>query len=128
MIMELKKHYTNVQTGISYTLHGDFYLPDIKPTEDNIILGKWVMLYKTHLEKHNKPLFNSLLMKGKLYHHCAEIENQTRDMFDNLIEQMKKAEGVTERLKEQDQLEWVHRMSNIQQRAREIVCNEIIYN
>lgn len=126
--MELKKHYTNEQTGISYTLHGDFYLPDLKYAEENITLSKWGMLHKTYLEKYKKPLFNSLLMQGKLYHHCAEIENQARDMFDNLIEQMKKAEGVTERLKEQDQLEWVQRMSNIQQRAREIVCNEIIYD
>ncbi len=126
--MELKKHYINEQTGIHYTLHGDFYLPDIKLTEENIALGKWGMLYKAHLEKYKKPLFNSLLMQGKLYHHCAEIEKQAKEMFDSLIEQMKKAEGITKRLKEQDQLELVQRMGNIQQRAREIVCNEIIYN
>ena len=126
--MELKKHYTNEQTGISYTLHGDFYLLDLKVPEENITLGKWGMMHKSYLEKNKKPLFNSLLMQGKLYHHCAEIENQAREVFDNLIEQMKKAEGVTERLKEQDQLEWVQRMSNIQQRAREILCNQIIYN
>lgn len=126
--MELKKHYINEQTGIHYTLHGDFYLPDLKPAEENVTLGKWGMLYKTYLEKHNKALFNSLLIKGNLFQHCAEIENQAREMFDNLIEQMKEAEGVTEQLKEQDQLEWVQRMSNIQQRAREIVCNELIYS
>jgi len=67
-------------------------------------------------------------MQGKLYQHCAEIENQARDMFDAIVEQMKKAEGVTEELKEQDQFEWVQRMGNIQQRAREIVCSELIYS
>ena len=85
------------------------------------------MLHKTYLEKHKKVLFSTLLMQGKLYQHCAEIENQARDIFDALVEQMKVAEGVTEELKEQDQLEWVKRMGNIQQRAREIVCAELIY-
>ena len=126
--MELKKHYTNEETGISYTLHGDFYLPDIKPAEENISLGKWGVMHKTYLEKHNRSLFNSLLVQGKLYQYCAEIENQASEMYDLLIEQIKKAEGVTEELKEQDQFEWVQRMGNIQQRAREIVCSELIYS
>lgn len=125
--MELKKHYTNEQTGINYTLHGDFYLPDIKPAEENITLSKWGMMYKDYLAKHKKVHFNSLLMQGKLYQHCAEIEKQANEMYNLLIEQIKKTEGVAEQLKEQDQLEWVQRMSNIQQRAREIVCNELIY-
>jgi len=128
MIMELKKHYTNEETGISYTLHGDFYLPDIKPAEENISLGKWGVMHKTYLEKHNRSLFNSLLVQGKLYQYCAEIENQASEMYDLLIEQIKKAEGVTEELKEQDQFEWVQRIGNIQQRAREIVCSELIYS
>ncbi len=125
--MELKKHYTNEQTGISYTLHGVFYLPDLKPAEENITLGKWGMMYKTYLEKHKKALFSTLLIQGKLYQYCAETENLARDMYDTLIEQMKTTEGVTEQLKEHDQWEWVQRMSNIQQRANIIVCNELIY-
>lgn len=128
MIVELKKHYTNEQTGISYTLHGDFYLPDIKVPEENITLGKWGMMHKSYLEKHKKALFNSLLIKGTLFQHCAKIEKQANEMYDLLIEQMKAAEGVTEQLKEQGQLEWVQRMSNIQEQAREIVCSELIYS
>ena len=85
-------------------------------------------MHKNYLEKHKSALFNSLLMQGKLYQHCFEVENQARDMFDTLVEQMKEAEGVTEQLKEDDQLEWVCRMGNIEQRAREIVCTELIYN
>ena len=57
MIVELKKHYTNEQTGISYTLHGDFYLPDLKAAEENITLGKWGMLHKDYLEKYKKAFF-----------------------------------------------------------------------
>lgn len=67
-------------------------------------------------------------MQGKLYQHCADIEKLARDMYDTLIEQMKAKEGVTEELKEQDQWEWIQRMENIQQRAREIVCEELIFN
>ena len=85
------------------------------------------MLYKAHLEKHNKSLFTLLIIKGKLFQHCAEVENQAREMFEQLVEQMKKAEGVTEQLKEHNQWEWVHRMGNIQQRAIEIVYDELVY-
>lgn len=85
------------------------------------------MMYKNYLEKHRSALFNSLIIKGKLYQHCAEIEKQAQDMFDTLIEQMKESEGVTEQLKEENQMEWVQRMGNIEARAREIVCSELIY-
>lgn len=85
------------------------------------------MMHKSYLEKYKKALFSTLLIQCKLYQHCAEVEAQAREKFDTLIEQMKAAEGVTEHLKEQNQLEWVQRMGNIEQRAREIVCNELIY-
>ncbi len=115
---------------ISYRRVGDYNIPNLTlpPEEANVTLGKWGMLHKTYLEKHKKVLFSTLLMQGKLYQHCAEVEAQARDMFDTLVEQMKEAEGVTEQLKEENQLEWVCRMGNIEQRAREIVCAELIYN
>ena len=99
----------------------------LPPEEANIRLGKWGMMYKSHLEKHKKVLFNSLLMQGKLYQHCADVERQANEMFDLLVEQMKAAEGVTEQLKEENQMEWVQRMGNIEARAREIVNCELIY-
>ena len=72
-------------------------------------------------------LFTTLLTQGKLYQHCAEVETQARDMFDTLVDQMKNAEGVTEQLKEENQLEWICRMQNIEARAREVVTTELIY-
>ena len=66
-------------------------------------------------------LFN---LKNK---HCIEVENRAREMFDAIVEQMKEAEGITEKLKENNQMEWVCRMQNIESRARDIVCNELIY-
>ena len=116
-------------TNIQYRQVGDFNIPNlILPTEEtNITLGKWGILHKEYLEKHKRVLFNSLLTQGKLYQHCAEVETQARDMFDTLIEQMKAAEGVTEQLKEENQMEWMCRIQNIEARAREIVENELIY-
>ena len=85
------------------------------------------MMHKSYLEKHKKVIFSSLLIQGKLYQHCAEIETQAREMFDMLVEQMKEDEGVTELIKEENQWEWVQRMGNIEARAREIVLYEMIY-
>ena len=76
------------------------------------------MMHKNYLRNHKTVLFSTLLIiQGKLYQHCAEVEAQSKDMFDTLLEQ----------LKEENQMEWVCRMNNIQTRAKEIVCTELIY-
>ncbi|MBQ8575244.1 MAG: TnpV protein [Clostridia bacterium] len=117
-------------TNIQYRQVGDFNIPNLTiPTEEaRVTLGKWGMLYKDYLLKHKKVLFTTLLAEGKLYQHCAKVENQARDMFDTLIDQMKENESITEKLKEENQLEWVCRMQNIEARAREIVEKEIVFN
>lgn len=115
---------------IQYRQVGDYLIPNLvlPPEEANITLSKWGILHKTYLEKHKKVCFNLLLTQSKLYQHCADVENQAREMFDTLVKQMKEAESVTEKLKEKNQMEWVQRMGNIQARAREIVCKELIFN
>ena len=115
--------------NITYRQVADYMIPNLTlpPEETKIRLGKWGMLYKEHLFKHNKVLFTTLLTQGKLYQHCAEIENQAQQMYETIINQMKEAEGVTEQLKEENQLEWVCWMQNIEERVREIVLNELIY-
>ena len=117
------------KNSVSYRRVGDYNIPNLMlpPEEASIRLGKWGILHKDYLLKHKKVVFTPLLAEGKLWQHCAEIENQANEMYDFLIERMKETEGISEQLKEQDQLEWVQRMGNIQQRAREIVCNELIY-
>ena len=118
------------KTKITYRQVGDFKIPNIilPPEQANITVGKWGMLHKDYLEHNKRGLFMLMVTKCTLWPHLADIDRQANEMYDLLIEQMKAAEGVTEQLKEQDQLEWVQRMSNIQQRAREIVCNELIYS
>ena len=115
--------------SITYRQVNDYLIPNLilPPEEARIRLGKWGMLHKDYLLKHKKVLFTTLLAEGKLYQHCAEVENQARNMFETLVEQMKANEGVTDQLKEDNQFEWVCRMQNIEARVREIVCKEIIY-
>ena len=118
------------QNGGAYRQVGDYKIPNLTlPHEEaNITLGKWGMLHKDCLLKYKKVLFTTLLTQGKLYQHCAEVEKQAREMYDTLIEQMKKAEGVTEQLKAANQMEWVVRMNNIQRTATEFVNSNLIYN
>ena len=125
----LPKHYTNEQTGISYTLHGDYYLPDLvlPEQEDNRPIGKWGNLRKSYLQQHKRVFYNTLVTNLTLHTPLADIDEQARSMFDTLVEQMMKREGVTEEFKEQNQIEWICRMGNIQERATEIVCKELIY-
>ena len=117
------------KNSVSYRNVGDYLIPNLvlPPVETSITLGKWGMMHKDYLLKNKRVLFSALLTQGKLYQHCAEVEKQAQDMFDSLVEQMKATEGVTEQLKEESQLEWVCCMSNIESRAREIICKELIY-
>ena len=127
--MNLPKYITDERTGIKYELIGDYYFieGDDEEPEDNRPIGRWGRMHEDYLKKNKRHVFDSMLISGKLHSYLADIDEQAREMFDTLIEQMKYAEGVTEQLKEQNQLEWVQRMENIQQRAREIVNTELIY-
>lgn len=118
----------NFMANITYRPVNDYMIPNLTlpPEESNIRLGKWGMLYKDYLEKHKPTLFFTFLTQGTLYQHCVDIDSQAQQMFAALVEQMKTAEGITEKLKEGNQMEWVCRVQNIE--AREIVCGELIYS
>lgn len=115
--------------NISYRRVGDYNIPNlILPLEEaNISLSKWGMLNKDYLLHHKKVLFTTLFAQGRLYQHCVEVEKQAQDMFDTLVEQMKKAEGVAEQMKEKNQLDWACCVQNIELRVREVVFNELIF-
>lgn len=117
------------QNGGTYRQVGDFNIPNLTlaPEEANIRLGKWGMLHKDFLLKHKKVVFMTMLAEGKLWQYLADIDIQAQQMFDTLVEQMKDAEGVIEQLKEENQMEWVCRVQNIEERARESVYNMLIY-
>ena len=119
----------NIMANITYRQVGDYTIPNLKlpPEESAIRLGKWGMMNKDYLQKHNPVLFATLLTQGNLYQHCAQIDTQAQQMFNTLVEQLTKSENITEELKSQNQLEWVRRMNSIQERASEIVCHDIIF-
>lgn len=119
---------SNEQTGISYTLQGDYYLPDLTlPPEEEKRIGVWGQRHARYLKKHHKVRYINLLTSGKLNSYLADIDEQAEELFFRLVKQMAEREGVTEQLKENKQMEWVARMNNIRIRATEIVRNDIIY-
>ena len=126
----MEKHIYNEQTGISYTLHGDYYLPDLtlSDEEKGVEIGVWGQRHLRYIKQHRKVLYLNLLTSGKLNGHLADIDKQAEDMLSRLVKQMAEREGVTEQLKADNQMEWVARMNNIRSRAMEIVKSDLIYS
>ena len=125
----MEKHIYNEQTGISYTLHGDYYLPDLAlPDEEEQPIGLWGQRHLRYIKQNRKVLYLNLLTSGKLNGYLADLDKQAEEMFARLIKQMAEREGVTEQLKADNQMEWAARMNNIRSRATEIVNHDIIYN
>ena len=123
----MEKHIYNEQTGISYTLQGDYYLPDLALSdEEEQPIGLWGQRHLRYIKQHRKVLYLNLLTSGKLNGHLADINKQAEDMLSRLVEQMAEREGVTEELKANSQMEWVARMNNIRSRATETVNHDII--
>ena len=82
---------------------------------------------RRYLKEHHKILYYNLLTQCKLIDHLADINEEAQNMYDRLVKQLAEQEGVTEKLKGEDPLEWVAKMNNINSRASEIVFAEIIY-
>ena len=124
----MEKHIYNEQTGISYTLQGDYYLPDLALSdEEEQSIGLWGQRHLRYIKQHRKVLYLNLLTSGKLNGYLADINKQAEDMLSRLVEQMAEREGVTGELKANSQMEWIARMNNIRSRATETVNHDIIY-
>ena len=125
----MEKSIYNERTGISYTLQGDYYLPNLAlPEQEDKPIGLWGQRHLRYIKRHRKPLYINLLTSGKLNEYLADIDKQAEDMFFRLVKQMAKRENATEKLKADNQMEWVGRMNNIRSRTTEIVNHDIIYN
>ena len=125
----MKKHIVNEATGITYTLVGDYYIPNLTlPEPERRPIGMWGRKRLAYLKEHRPALYNRLVLRCKLHSHLADVNEQATERLDRLIEQMAKAEGVNERLKIKDQMLWVARMNNIRNRAEEIIHVELIYD
>lgn len=116
------------EMGGTYTQVGDYLLPDLKlPEEEQQPIGVWGQRHWRYLKEHRRATYATLLTSGKLNSYLADIDRQAEEMFSRLVKQMAEAEGVTEKLKAADPMEWVRRMNNIRNRAMEIVNSELIY-
>lgn len=123
----MKKQIYDEKNGMGYTLHGDYYLPDLVLREEEPTYGKYGMLRKQFLKEHRSAKYQYLLLTGKLTKHLNQIDQEARKQVEILMEQMVKKQGATEELKAQDQMKWVRLMINIKSSAEEIVVKNTIY-
>ena len=125
----MDKYIYDESNGLWYELQGDYYIPCLTlPTEkEHKPIGLWGQRHKRYLQEHNKIFYTTLLTSGKLNEYLVDVDKQTEERFERLVEQMKQSQGITEQLKSENALEWVQRMNNIQACAREIVNKEIIF-
>lgn len=125
---ELKKEYTNEKTGISYTLVGDYYLPNlVLKQEEKVILNKYGRLRLNYLKEHKKVEYTILFMNGELNKHLKEIQETATKRVNQIIEDLKAKSDLTEDMKNTDVLYWVGTMNSIKQQAEETVLKELIY-
>ena len=124
----MERFVTDERTGLKYELVGDYYLiaGDDEPEEEWSI-GVWGQRHLRYLKKHRRVRYANLLTSGELNAYLADIDRQAEELFLRLVKQMADAEGITETLKANDQIEWVGRMNNVRSRAFEIVEVDIIY-
>lgn len=126
--MKQKLPIEMTENGIHYTLHGDYYFPDISATDSHTAIGHYGRMRKTYLEEHRPGLYTRLILSGKLYEYLSEIGTCYSDRMDRMIRQMAETEGVNEKLKASDQLGWISRMSSIRHRVEEIVLDELVFS
>ena len=111
---------------LTYTMQGDYLIPDLTVPESPK-LGKYGMLRRTFLRKHRDGIYTGMLLGGTLNSHLEEVDRQAQKMLGDLTEQMKTMNGVTERLKAEDQMRWVQMMNFIRHSAEEVILNDLIY-
>ena len=123
----MKKQIYDEKNGLSYTLHGDYYLPDLEINEEEPTYGKYGIMRKQFLKEHRSARYQYLVLTGKLTEQLNRVDKEAREKVEMLMEQMVEQWGVTEELKMHEQMEWVRRKDNIQAIAEEIALKEIIY-
>ena len=115
------------EMGGTYIRHGDYLIPCLTlPEEEQRFIGVWGQRHLRYLKEYRRGVYLNMLTSGRLNDYLADIEEQAQKRFERIVEQMKQAQGITEQLKAENQMEWVARMNNIQVCAREIVNKEMI--
>ena len=124
----MEKVIYDEKNGLWYELQGDYYIPYLKlPEEERQPIGVWGQRHLRYIKQNRKVLYLNLLTSGKLNGYLADLDRQAEEMFFRLVKQMAERDGVIEKLKADNQMEWVGRMNNIRSRATEIVSKDLIY-
>ena len=125
----MEKVIYDEKNGLWYELQGDYYIPCLKlPEEEQQPIGIWGQRHLRYIKENRKILYLNLLTSGKLNGYLADLDKQAEEMFSQLLKQMAEREGVTKKLKADNQMEWVGRMNNIRNRVTETVNTELIYS
>lgn len=124
----MEKVIYDKSNGLWYELQGDYYIPCLKLSdEEQVEIGVWGMRHLEYIKHNRKGFYTSLLIGCKLNRYLADVNKQAEGMFDTLISQYKIAEGITENLKAENQMQWVGQMNNIRHRVTEIVLKNLIW-
>ena len=125
---ELINNLADERTGISYTLVGDHYLPDlIAPEISHNTIGRFGRERLNYLKNNRRVTYTSLLTSGRLNEHLHETDEAANDRMELVSRQIAEREGITEKLKADDAMLWVQKMNNIRSRVTEIIRDELIY-
>ena len=125
----MDKYIYDKRNGLWYELQGDYYIPclELPAEKEERHIGVWGQRHLRYLKQHRKVLYSELLISGKLNDYLADLNEQAEELFSRLVKQLAEKEGVTEAIKEENQMLWVQRMNNIRSAAMEVVSNELIY-
>ena len=115
-----------MENKLTYTKVGEYYIPNLTINQSPPI-GKYGRMRRDYLRDHRPALYNRLILREQLQEHCAEINEAIENRLDVLIPQIAKSAGITEKLKETDQMKWVGLMNNCKAQAEEIAFAELLY-
>ena len=125
--MKLEPRIHDSRNGLDYVLTDNYYLPALRLPEDRCPISRWGRLHKEYLKTYRPLLYNELLLSGRLQTILADLDEQAAERCRLIVQQMAKAEGITEELKASDLVCWVQAMNSIRSRAEEIIQAEMIY-
>ena len=118
---------TYKQKGRDYTAVGDYLLPNIAYGDETLHFGRYSRLRQKFLKENHGGVYNDMLLSSSLWEHLAEVEISCQARLERIIPVLAKSKGITEALKEANQLEWILKMNSVRDRAEEIVLAELIY-
>lgn len=123
----MEKRIHDKTNGLNYTLQGDYYFPELIIKEEEATYGKYRILRKNYLKEHKSGYYQYLILTGKLTEHLNQIDKEAGEQVEILVKQMAERCGVTEKMREENWMEWVRRMNDIKEKVEEIIRGEILY-